>query len=267
MESSPHISDEKAQDALRFALQESGTCAPFFAIDGPNVSPLRYIFLARELGPDQPFYGIQAIRDVYYFEENSRDEIEALARGCIRAMRKIQPHGPYFIGGKCGGAHIASEMARQLDAQGHTIGLLVAFDTWASDTDRTYNCLRNMHRKATWIRTLHNEDRLGATILRKLRELLSINRGRTVGNRNRLTLYEPEPFTGPVAVFRVRWQPYYRRFTDRTLGWRRINKEVRVYSIPGNHLNCLESSQARGLARTLAAALRRVQEPAGNPSN
>jgi hypothetical protein len=51
-----------------------------------------------------------------------------MATAHLEAMRTIQPEGPYFLSGYCNGALLAYEMARQLLAQGQTVGLLLLMD-------------------------------------------------------------------------------------------------------------------------------------------
>ena len=46
----------------------------------------------------------------------------------IKAMRAIQPEGPYLLGGWCNGGLVAYEIARQLHAEGQTLDLLVLMD-------------------------------------------------------------------------------------------------------------------------------------------
>jgi thioesterase domain-containing protein len=52
-----------------------------------------------------------------------------MAKYYIKEMRKIQPRGPYLLGGYCMGGVIAFEMAQQLCASGDQIMLLTLFDT------------------------------------------------------------------------------------------------------------------------------------------
>ena len=47
----------------------------------------------------------------------------------VREIRKIQPKGPYYLGGYSLGGEIAFEMAQQLSCQGEHVNLLVLFDT------------------------------------------------------------------------------------------------------------------------------------------
>ena len=51
-----------------------------------------------------------------------------IAADYVTEVRKIQPHGPYVLGGFCVGGAIAVEMASQLQAAGEEIGLLVLLD-------------------------------------------------------------------------------------------------------------------------------------------
>ena len=98
-------------------IQTSGTKPPFFCIHGANGAVVRFYDLSRYLGADQPFYGVQA------------QGLDAATIRVTRVSRKwhpitsrksarLQPHGPYFLGGYSMGGTIAYEMAQQLAAQG-----------------------------------------------------------------------------------------------------------------------------------------------------
>ncbi len=58
---------------------------------------------------------------------------EAIAAAHITSLRRIQPHGPYRLGGFCYGALVVYEMARQLTAQGETIERVVLIDAFCSN--------------------------------------------------------------------------------------------------------------------------------------
>jgi thioesterase domain-containing protein len=47
----------------------------------------------------------------------------------LAEIRKVQPHGPYFIGGSCLGGVVAFEIAQQLRAQGDLVGPLILVDS------------------------------------------------------------------------------------------------------------------------------------------
>jgi thioesterase domain-containing protein len=76
---------------------------------------------------DQPFYAIQA-QGVDGVRPALR-RIEDMASMYIDEIFKVQPHGPYYLGGYSLGGEIAFEMAQQLLRRGEKVDLLVLFDT------------------------------------------------------------------------------------------------------------------------------------------
>jgi thioesterase domain-containing protein len=93
---------------------------------GGNV--LEYHELARHLGPDQPFYGLQSLG--LDGQQAPLTNIEEMAACYIKEMRQAQPHGPYMIGGRSFGGIVAFEMACRLRAQGQEVNLLALLDTY-----------------------------------------------------------------------------------------------------------------------------------------
>lgn len=119
--------DSEASDrAPLLVVQNGGPRPPFFFLHGEwKGGGLYSRELARHLGPEQPFY----LLEPYKFEGLAAlPTFEEMAAAHIETMRRIQPEGPYFVSGYCNGALLAYEMARQLLAQGQTIGLLLLMD-------------------------------------------------------------------------------------------------------------------------------------------
>jgi acyl transferase domain-containing protein/thioesterase domain-containing protein/acyl carrier protein len=108
------------------AIQPSGTRPPLFFVHPAAGIVFPYFALARELGPDQPFYGLQA-RGLDGREPPDRT-IEEMARHYVEAVRTVQPRGPYFLGGFSFGCLVAFEMAQQLRRAGETLGLVALVD-------------------------------------------------------------------------------------------------------------------------------------------
>jgi phthiocerol/phenolphthiocerol synthesis type-I polyketide synthase E len=109
------------------AIQPAGSRPPFFCIHGAGGNVLIYRDLSRYLGSDQPFYGLQS-----QGLDGSRpplSRIEDMAALYVKEIERVRPHGPYFLGGYCGGGTIAFEVAQQLQSQGEQIALLALFDT------------------------------------------------------------------------------------------------------------------------------------------
>jgi amino acid adenylation domain-containing protein len=112
-------------------IQPRGAKAPFFCVHPAGGNVLCYVALARHIGNDQPFYGLQSRALVdEQLEVRSAEEIAA---DYIQAVRKIQPKGPYLLGGYCLGGVFAFEMSRQLQQMGEQIGALVLIDTFSPE--------------------------------------------------------------------------------------------------------------------------------------
>src|SRR4030095_6864448 len=103
-------------------IQPNGSKPPLFCIHAGGGHVLFYRDLARRLGSDQPFYGIQARR--LRGRQVAHSSVEEMAAHYIEEMRTVQPNGPYYLGGSSFGGLVAFEMARQLDAQGAEVALV-----------------------------------------------------------------------------------------------------------------------------------------------
>jgi amino acid adenylation domain-containing protein len=108
-------------------LQTSGTQAPLFFAHPGGGSAFCYVALARFLGQDRPFYGIQTpgLND----DKKLYTDVQLLAAHYVQEIRVIQPTGPYHLGGWCVGGIIAYEMARQLQEEGQEVALLALLDS------------------------------------------------------------------------------------------------------------------------------------------
>jgi amino acid adenylation domain-containing protein len=124
--SAQHKLEGKGSATTKVAVQASGSKRPFFFLHGDYENGASYSFpLARNLGPDQPFYAL----DPYRFDIlGVPPTLEAMAAAHLESLRSVQPEGPYLLGGFCNGGVVAYEMARQLHAQGETVDLLVLID-------------------------------------------------------------------------------------------------------------------------------------------
>ena len=106
-------------------IHPHGSHVPFFCVHGGTGGTLFLHRLARAMGLDQPFYAFQP--EGVDGGSITRKTIEALASHYVSEMRRIQPDGPYFIGGYCFGGSVAFEMAQQLKQQGTEAALVAMF--------------------------------------------------------------------------------------------------------------------------------------------
>jgi amino acid adenylation domain-containing protein len=99
---------------------------PFFYLHGNWDDTSFYCFtLAQQLGFAQPFYVLAP----YIFTDLAvAPTCQTIAAAHIAAMRAVQPHGPYLLGGFCNGGVIAFEIAQQLHAQGEAVDLLALIE-------------------------------------------------------------------------------------------------------------------------------------------
>src|SRR5205823_2513299 len=78
--------------------------------------------------------------------------------------------------------------------------------------------------------------------------------------------YQPQPYQGPIALFRTRGHPVICSF-DNQMGWGPYAAGgVRVKVCPGEHETILEEGNAAHVARELKAILAEMQKSPTEPS-
>ena len=133
VEHQAHLLRERPDPALwsplvRITAGQDGRL-PLFAVHPTGGDVLCYHHLARLLGPEQPFYALQA-RGLDGRSEPLRS-IEEMAAEYLRAVRGVQPHGPYQLAGWSFGGVVAYEMAQQLRRDGEEVALVGILDSLA----------------------------------------------------------------------------------------------------------------------------------------
>ena len=108
-------------------INTNGEKPLFFGVHGHEGGVLFWRDVVLSLPADQPFYAIQAQGVDGY--QPALTSIEGMSAFYISEMRKVQLHGPYYLGGFSMGGVIAFEMGRQLVVQGEQVNLLVMLDT------------------------------------------------------------------------------------------------------------------------------------------
>ncbi|MHB1260976.1 MAG: thioesterase domain-containing protein, partial [Thermoplasmatota archaeon] len=83
-----------------------------------------YTQLAKELASMRSF-GLQAVSAR---GRGPEDTVERIARSYLRDVRRIQPQGPYRLGGWSMAGWVALEMARLLESEGEAVELLALLD-------------------------------------------------------------------------------------------------------------------------------------------
>lgn len=238
---------------------------PFFAIVPPGEDALGYALLARHMGPRQTVYKIQGHAPVVDGSRPySEQEMHDLTEEYIGAMRSVQSHGPYCLGGLCDGTHIAEQIVLRLEAQGEEVGLFAIFDTWVMQ-----------HSLIRWLwKVDYYRRRLREIKSKKLTERLASYKALAENKVNLLTgkrtartdwqqTYWPEDFSpprfhAPVVLFKRPKQQFY-YINDPEMGWgRRSESGVEVHEIDFHHREILREPHVRLFGTELAECISRV---------
>jgi amino acid adenylation domain-containing protein len=262
-------------------IQPAGAEPPLFFVHPAGGDVLCYAALARHLGPDQPFYGLQA-RGMEV-EEPLPDSLESAAASYMEELRRVQPVGPYRLGGWSLGGVIAFEMARQLTLEGEEVSLLAIVDSapdvaamegpeddagYLMDIVRYVESLwgKDLRLESADLEGLGEEEQL-ALVLERLREadflppgagperLGRILRVYRANSRN-ARRYTPGFYPGRVTLFRAADVPVEALPGGPDLGWGAVSERpVEVHAVPGTHLTLLAEGNVETLARRLRASL------------
>lgn len=273
------IEDAAPADCI-VPIRPDGNRPPFFCVHGIDGGVLYFRDLARHLDAAQPFYGIQAIG--LDGREAPSIRIEDMAARYIREIRKVQPTGPYLLGGYSFGGWVAHAMACQLRDAKEEVALLALIDTyfangrlgvplqyqmaWARQSETPVAVAPTAHRVLP--RELLNGLRLScfsaALRLGVARPQLNarLRRYPTEAHGIALRRYRPRPYDGDAVLFHARSvTPAPHAAYD---GWERlIGGTLRMRPVAGSHYDMMYEPNVTALARALAAHL---PATAGRPS-
>ena len=245
------------------ALQEAGSRVPFFCVPGGNGPGFNFRTIAGLLGDDQPFYAFHVVPEA---GEPMPASIEEWADRFLPALRHLQPHGPYRLGGHSIGGSIAYAMATRLLDAGETVHFLALLDSFAPGFPRVLG---------PWERRLQIwRDFLGRPAVEKLRTVRrtiarAVERWR--GHAGAASLppaprpfggmtraYAPRPLPIPLVLFRADLHASWRgvSFEDSDNGWRPIaGARLRTVVVPGTHDTLIEGGGAEAIAAVLGPLL------------
>jgi len=256
----------------------NGSRPPFFCVHAIGGSVFSYGELARSLGPEQAFYGVQSpgLEGGRMFED-----VPSMAAEYVAAVEAAAPNGPVLLGGWSFGGVVAFEMARLLRARGREVPLVVLLDSYAptgvdllaqrSDAELLRPFLRDQAglqgQDAEWLdeMPLAGEEAVAgllaqareAGLLRadvrseKVERLLGVYKA----NLRALASYRPQPYDGRIVLFRSEG------VEDRhpTNGWEELASEpVEVLAAEGDHYTMLATPQVLHLAQRLSASIERA---------
>ena len=235
-------------------IQPEGSRPPFFMIHGVGGNVVGFRDLARHVGKDQPFYALQP--EGLDGKRECLTSVPLMAERYLQEIRRVQPHGPYRIGGYSFGGLVAYEMAQHLHAQGEEVALLALFDTSPGKMGSRGANLKNLFRLPLkeQISFVWNKGSFVLMTLGKRLELQMLPRplravrqacAKAAGD------YDVEPYRGRVTLFRVREKSIDSLNDPYAIWWRVASEGVDLREISGDHLSLLKEPQVRFLAEEL----------------
>jgi len=120
--------ERRQASSIVVGIQPHGSSTPFFCVHPVGGQVTCYMELARQLGPEQPFYGLQSPPENEVI--GTTMTVEEMARLYCQGVLQVQSEGPYLLGGWSMGGWVAFEMARQLKLSGREVALVALFDSY-----------------------------------------------------------------------------------------------------------------------------------------
>jgi amino acid adenylation domain-containing protein len=270
------------------AIRKTGSRTPFFLVHGIGGEVLEFYDLARHLGADQPFYGLQA--PLATEPINANISIEETAAEYCEAIHKVQAEGPYFLGGYSWGGGVAFEIAQQLVALNQQVALLAIIDAEPLNVDSTSQSLdRLWEQLAGNEHLLRMDDRLSSLdpegqfkreiarleleiahegITEEFGEAYKRNYARGFVARTRaLHNYKPRVFTGEISLFKAEQNSLQSEANDGAVmapvqfesQWSQLTTmPLQIYRISGDHWNILREPNVQALAKQIRHSIDRA---------
>ncbi|MBK8847624.1 MAG: amino acid adenylation domain-containing protein [Bacteroidetes bacterium] len=282
----PNAPEEDVWRSLT-AIRETGNRPAMFFAHGVSGNVFKYYALGKLLDDEIPVYGLQA-KGLNGIDKPFYDIIE-MAKYHIAEILKVQPSGPYYIGGGSFGAALAYEIAQQLTAMNKAVGLVALFDAEAATktefmapvqkqvaelfirSKRAINRLKAISQNSLSdnISYLKNKMILQPDERKELDELLDKNEIQEKFGADSasyfneledacyiaLKNYKLQPYEGKVVLFRA-IDGFYGIDYDQDLGWGKYAQGgCKVDMVEGGHNSIFEYPYVAGLAKALQKSI------------
>jgi glutamate-1-semialdehyde-2,1-aminomutase len=264
-------------------IQSGAANKPVFFVHPVGGNVLCYLDLARNLGAEQPFYGLQSVG--LDGKQSPYTKIEDMAAHYLQELRTIQPQGPFVLGGWSMGGLVAYEMAQQLHQQQQEVAALVLLDSRVPHTipnldDATLlgwfardlggllgknltglaDAILHLPSEAAWDEFLTQAIKaeilppdIGLTQMQRLLDLFRANT-RAMWN------YQPKPYSKPMLLLRPQevFSADFDDFGDLSWGWDQLAEHLTIETVPGNHYTVLAQPHVQVLAQQFREYLDQV---------
>jgi len=257
-------------------LQTQGNRRPLFLVHPAGGTVFCYRLLAERLGNERPVYGLQAVG--VDGERSPQEVAEEMAAHYVAAVRGVQPHGPYLLGGWSLGGNLAFEMSRQLVEQGERVALLALLDAAALAPEKVFKeedflpLIAELFPSADnlsveKLRAMTSEEHLQYFLHRAAQAGIVLgdidpSLGGHVfevfkSNLKAMMDYRPQPYPGKATLLFAEEKPQFIEVArDPYLGWGAyVQGGVEVVRIPGDHVHMLQEPNVRIVAERLLERL------------
>jgi thioesterase domain-containing protein len=274
---------DRAGDDLLVLLHPGLTERPLFLAPPGAGTPICYATATAAADTTQAIYGFQT--PGLGEAERPLRSVAAIADCLVASIRRVQPAGPYRLGGWSFGAMIAWEAASILQADGEQVESLILIDADVEDPRAGLDPLRRAGGEVASLATIAIQVGVPRSWsrLRLLAQLVGVGLPAsplaigpsqvTAGRRSFASWYanvsatsghEPGDFDGEVTLIRgIESRPRFpdplqTRLSERTRG------RVRVHTVPGNHMTMmLDPANAEKIGEAMAE----VNEPGARRRN
>jgi thioesterase domain-containing protein/NAD(P)-dependent dehydrogenase (short-subunit alcohol dehydrogenase family)/acyl carrier protein len=273
-----------------YALQPEGSRPPLVLLPALGGDSRYYAELVESLGADQPAYAFRPRGiDLDISPHMSMDEMVA---DYAAALRKLQPHGPYYLAGWSTGAVFAFALAQALESVGEEVGLLAMFGAplpsicdevniddeahFLCDLVNFASCFTGTTSRVHYdeLRALPPAERFGAALTEAKRQGTVpestpeeyVRRLVRVGEANVRVIqsYEPRAIQAPVHFFHPTVSGGIKQISGRDWdesgdhGWgNEVGQSVELHKAPGDHFTMMTGAGAAEIARQLTPLLTR----------
>ena len=256
---------------------------PFFTVHAAGGNVLCYYKLAGHLGRERPVYALEA--PGLAGGGRTFHRLEDLAAFHVGAVRRVQPHGPYVLGGWSAGGTVAFEMARQLDRLGEATLLVALMDTYAPKSGAALDDLHMLMWQVWRFRVAVTLEELlplpsfdaqldmvvgramdGGVVPAEVDREQAARLLRTeLATLQAMLNYRPQPLDVPLVYFRCAEKTDFGGFerlwphvnqVDHAAGWSEYGRRpMAVHVVPGNHAALMDEPGVVAMAEQLARAI------------